>query len=171
MGPVAGSGADGAGDGQSAGHGGRVYAAAPRRSEAAETPCDPRRVMPEPFAEMLQGRPRNSLGRAEEVVNIVLADRPRLDELFASLADSDELVCLRAGDASRRSAGLGQRGSGHMSSACWARSGASSSRRFNGTWPRSCSTCAVTSRTSRRSEPQSCSSATSPTRAIGSSST
>jgi hypothetical protein len=55
--------------------------------------------MPEPFAEMLKGGHHNSLGRTEEVVEIVLADRTRLDELYASLADADELVRMRAGDA------------------------------------------------------------------------
>lgn len=55
--------------------------------------------MPAPFTEMLKGGHPNSLGRAEEVVQIVLADRARLDELFASLSDQDELVRMRAGDA------------------------------------------------------------------------
>jgi hypothetical protein len=55
--------------------------------------------VPEPFASMLEGGRRNSLGRAEDVVGIVLADPARLEELFASLADPDELVRMRAGDA------------------------------------------------------------------------
>jgi hypothetical protein len=55
--------------------------------------------MPEPFAEMLKGGHPNSLGRTQEVVGIVLADRTRLDELFASATDPDELVRMRAGDA------------------------------------------------------------------------
>ena len=63
----------------------------------AGTPDEPPRR--EPFAEMLAGGHRNSLGRTEEVVGIVLADPGRLDELFASLAVRDELVRMRAGDA------------------------------------------------------------------------
>jgi hypothetical protein len=55
--------------------------------------------MPEPFSDMLRGGRPNSLGRAEEVVDIVLADSRRLDELFEGLADPDELVRMRAGDA------------------------------------------------------------------------
>lgn len=55
--------------------------------------------MAEPFTKLLTGGHPNSLGRAEEVVAIVLADRARLEELFASLADPDELVRMRVGDA------------------------------------------------------------------------
>ena len=55
--------------------------------------------MPEPFAEMLKGGHPNSLGRTQEVVGIVRADRTRLEELFASATDPDELVRMRAGDA------------------------------------------------------------------------
>jgi HEAT repeat protein len=55
--------------------------------------------MSEPFAEMLKGGHRNSLGRTDEAIAFVLADRGRLDELFACLADPDELVRMRAGDA------------------------------------------------------------------------
>ena len=55
--------------------------------------------MPEAFADMLEGGHHNSLGRAEEVVGVVLADHVRLDELFSCLAASDELVRMRAGDA------------------------------------------------------------------------
>ena len=55
--------------------------------------------MAEPFTEMLKGGHHNSLGRTEEVVAIVVADRQRLEELFVSLAESDELVRMRAGDA------------------------------------------------------------------------
>lgn len=55
--------------------------------------------MPEPFTRMLTGGHRNSLGRTQEVVEITLADGDRLDELFAALADPDELVRMRAGDA------------------------------------------------------------------------
>lgn len=55
--------------------------------------------MPEAFADMLEGGHHNSLGRAEEVVGVVLADCARLGELFACLAHGDELVRMRAGDA------------------------------------------------------------------------
>ncbi len=55
--------------------------------------------MAEPFAEILRGGHPNSLGRTEEVVAIVVADGQRLEELFVSLAESDELVRMRAGDA------------------------------------------------------------------------
>jgi len=48
---------------------------------------------------MLTGGHPNSLGRTEEVVDIVLADRARLEELFATMADSDEVVRMRVGDA------------------------------------------------------------------------
>ncbi|MGY1773079.1 hypothetical protein [Blastococcus sp. SYSU D00813] len=55
--------------------------------------------MPEPFADVLRGGHRNSLGRTGEVVGIVLADRARLEELFAAVADPDEVVRMRVGDA------------------------------------------------------------------------
>lgn len=55
--------------------------------------------MPEPFAVMLQGGHANSLGRTEEAVGMVLADHARLEELFATMSCSDELVRMRAGDA------------------------------------------------------------------------
>lgn len=53
----------------------------------------------EPFASALAEGRRNSLGRTEEVVGVVLGDRGRLDELFACTADADEEVRMRAGDA------------------------------------------------------------------------
>ena len=53
----------------------------------------------ESFAEMLHGGHPNSLGRTEEVVGVVLADRARLEELFATIADPDDVVRLRVGDA------------------------------------------------------------------------
>lgn len=53
----------------------------------------------EGFADMLRGGHPNSLGRTEEVVGAVLADRSRLEELFATMADPDEVVRLRVGDA------------------------------------------------------------------------
>lgn len=55
--------------------------------------------MVEPFAVMLTGGHPNSLGRTEEVVGVVRADRARLDELFATLSDPDPVVRMRAGDA------------------------------------------------------------------------
>lgn len=51
------------------------------------------------FADMLTGGHRNSLGRTAEVVDIVLADPHRLDELFATMADPDGVVRMRVGDA------------------------------------------------------------------------
>jgi hypothetical protein len=48
---------------------------------------------------MLTGGHPNSLGRTQEVVDIVLDDRSRLEELFEGLADSGELVRMRVGDA------------------------------------------------------------------------
>lgn len=48
---------------------------------------------------MLKGGHPNSLGRTEEVVGVVLANPARLEELFATMADPDEVVRLRVGDA------------------------------------------------------------------------
>lgn len=48
---------------------------------------------------MLKGGHPNSLGRTAEAVDIVLADRARLSELFAAITDPDEVVRLRVGDA------------------------------------------------------------------------
>lgn len=56
-------------------------------------------MVPEPFAEMLEGGHPNSLGRTEEVVGIVRADHDRLEELFATMADPNEVVRMRVGDA------------------------------------------------------------------------
>jgi len=51
------------------------------------------------FDDMLaEGRPR-SLGRAKEVVGLVLSDPERLDELFECVFNDNELVRMRAGDA------------------------------------------------------------------------
>ncbi len=55
--------------------------------------------MPEQFVEMLKGGHPNSLVRTEEVVRVVLADHARLEGLFATMADPDEVVRLRVGDA------------------------------------------------------------------------
>jgi HEAT repeat protein len=57
------------------------------------------RGVTEPFADMLKGGHPNSLGRTEEVVGIVLADRARLEELFETMGDPDEVVRMRVGDA------------------------------------------------------------------------
>ena len=54
---------------------------------------------PTSFATMLTGGHPNSLGRTQEVVDIVAADRARLEELFAAIDDPDEVVRLRVGDA------------------------------------------------------------------------
>lgn len=51
------------------------------------------------FVGMLRGGHPNSLGRTQEVVDMVLADHGRLEELFAAIADPDVLVRLRVGDA------------------------------------------------------------------------
>ena len=51
------------------------------------------------FANMLTGGHPNSLGRTAEVVGIVLADHGRLDELFATMGDPNEVVRMRVGDA------------------------------------------------------------------------
>ena len=57
------------------------------------------RRVTEPFADMLKGGHPNSLGRTEEAVGIVRADRARLEELFATMGDPDEVVRMRVGDA------------------------------------------------------------------------
>lgn len=51
------------------------------------------------FADMLRGGHPNSLGKTDQVIAIVLADRGRLDDLFAAIADPDEVVRMRVGDA------------------------------------------------------------------------
>ena len=57
------------------------------------------RRVTEPFADMLKGGHPNSLGRTEEAVGIVRADRARLEDLFATMGDPDEVVRMRVGDA------------------------------------------------------------------------
>jgi hypothetical protein len=47
----------------------------------------------------LKGGDRRSLGRANEVVELVLADNGKLGELFETLFGDDEVVRMRAGDA------------------------------------------------------------------------
>jgi hypothetical protein len=51
------------------------------------------------FERALCGGQRNSLGRTDEVIGVVLDDRSRLRELFGCLRSGDELVRMRAGDA------------------------------------------------------------------------
>lgn len=54
------------------------------------------------FSEMLSGGHPNSLGRTLEVVEIVLQDRSRLDELFACYRSPDAVVRLRTSNALKR---------------------------------------------------------------------
>jgi hypothetical protein len=56
----------------------------------------------EPFRAMLIGGHPNSLGRTVEVVDAVLADRSRLDELFACYGSDDPVVRLRTSNALKR---------------------------------------------------------------------
>ena len=56
----------------------------------------------EPFATMLQGGHPNSLGRTDEVVGLVLAEPPRLDELYRCYFADDEVVRLRTSSALKR---------------------------------------------------------------------
>lgn len=56
--------------------------------------------MAEDFASaLLVGGKSNSLGRAEEVVTLVLHDNARLEELYACLSHQDAWVRMRAADA------------------------------------------------------------------------
>ncbi len=48
---------------------------------------------------MLTGGHPNSLGSTPDVINVVLRDRGRLEELFDCLGSDDEVVRMRAGDA------------------------------------------------------------------------
>ncbi len=56
----------------------------------------------EPFEAMLTGGHPNSLGRTLEVVDIVLADRRKLDELYNCYFSKDEVVRLRTSNAMKR---------------------------------------------------------------------
>jgi hypothetical protein len=56
----------------------------------------------ESFEEMLTGGHPNSLGRTVEVVELVLADRARLGELYACYQSDDEVVRLRTSNALKR---------------------------------------------------------------------
>ncbi len=58
--------------------------------------------MPESFEAILSGGHHNSLGRTEEVVEIVLSDQSRLQELLDCYGSSDELVRLRTSSAVKR---------------------------------------------------------------------
>src|SRR5690242_6990581 len=56
--------------------------------------------MKESFADMLLvGGKANSLGRVNDVIEIVLADQSRLDELYGCLSEDDAWVRMRAADA------------------------------------------------------------------------
>ena len=48
---------------------------------------------------LLEGGHKNSLGRAEEVVQLVLADKTRLEELYHTMFSSDAWVRMRGADA------------------------------------------------------------------------
>lgn len=56
----------------------------------------------EPFESMLTGGHPNSLGRTVEVVDIVLADQARLQELYHCYQSADEVVRLRTSSAIKR---------------------------------------------------------------------
>lgn len=56
----------------------------------------------ESFETMLTGGHPNSLGRTIEVVDIVLANRERLQELYACYFSADEVVRLRTSNALKR---------------------------------------------------------------------
>ena len=56
----------------------------------------------EPFEQMLTGGHPNSLGRTLEVVDIVLANRKKLPELYGCYFSSDEVVRLRTSNALKR---------------------------------------------------------------------
>lgn len=55
-----------------------------------------------PFAHMLSGGDRRSIGRSHQVVREVLADPGRFDELFAALTADDPVVRVRAADAAEK---------------------------------------------------------------------
>ena len=56
----------------------------------------------EPFEGMLSGGHPNSLGRTVDVVDLVLADRTRLAELYECYFSTDEVVRLRVSSAMKR---------------------------------------------------------------------
>ena len=51
------------------------------------------------LVEMLEGGDRRSIGRANEVVDIVLADPKRFAEIFEAMLHADPVVRMRAADA------------------------------------------------------------------------
>ncbi len=56
--------------------------------------------MREPFSDMLMvGGKTNSLGRAKEIIEIVLSDKSQLDELYDCLFHDDAWARMRAADA------------------------------------------------------------------------
>ena len=57
--------------------------------------------MSEPFVEMLN-EPKNTLGRTEEVVEIVLGEPDRIDELYGCFFQADEWVRLRTSSSFKR---------------------------------------------------------------------
>lgn len=54
------------------------------------------------FDQLLTGGHPNSLGRTEEVVELVLAEPDRLEELFGCYGSDDEVVRLRVSSAMKR---------------------------------------------------------------------
>ncbi len=54
------------------------------------------------FEEMLTGGHHNSLGKTEEVVEIILNDQDRLEELYQCYFSKDEVVRLRVSSAFKR---------------------------------------------------------------------
>lgn len=56
----------------------------------------------EPFEVMLTGGHPNSLGRTIEVVDLILADQSKLDELYQCYFSDDELVRMRVSNAFKR---------------------------------------------------------------------
>ncbi len=58
--------------------------------------------MTEPFQDMLAGGHPNSLGRTVEVVELVLSEPERFDELFRCYESEDEVVRLRTSNAMKR---------------------------------------------------------------------
>ncbi|WP_436793859.1 hypothetical protein [Actinospongicola halichondriae] len=58
--------------------------------------------MGEAFESMLTGGHPNSIGRTEEVVDLVLADRERMSELYSCYFSEDEVVRLRVSSAMKR---------------------------------------------------------------------
>lgn len=56
----------------------------------------------EQFSDMLRGGHPNSLGRTEDVVELILADPSRLEELYQCYSDPDEVVRLRTSSAFKR---------------------------------------------------------------------